>query len=148
MKKAITLLKGLSLWMITITILIIIAMPTKAFAIESSNTKKIRNLQEKVAQSYSSKFCNGIGIGISTEGALRLTINENKESKFNPSLWFELASSGKTNLERIDKDQLADDVSIRIIRDCGAAIGFSGKEGIDSFKNYFISIRNEMDDKP
>jgi len=141
MKKAI--LRGTSLLVLITSIFLIISLPLRALATESIDVEKISKLQDKVAKGYSAKFCNGIGMGISKEGATRLTINENKESKFNPALWFELAASGSSNLGRIDEDQLAESISENVIRDCGFAIGLSGQQGIDSFKDYFISIRNE-----
>ncbi len=119
-------------------------VPANAIAIDTISTDKLTNLQEKVAKGYSSKFCNGIGMGISKEGATRLTINENSKSKFNPSLWFELASSGEKNLDQIDQDQLAEIISMQIIEDCGYALNLSGQKGVEQFKDYFISIRDEV----
>ncbi|WP_320667967.1 hypothetical protein [Prochlorococcus sp. MIT 1307] len=133
------------LLLLFLSIILSIGLPEHVLASESIDIEKINSLQSKVAKGYSSKFCNGIGIGISQEGATRLTISENKESKFNPSLWFELAASGTSNLQKIDKNELAEKISINVIKDCGYAIGLSGQAGIDSFKNYFISIRDEMD---
>ena len=127
------------------TIALSIIFPLKAIADQSIETNRISSLQEKIAKSYSSKFCNAIGMGISKEGSTRLTINENKESKFNPSLWFELAKSGKDNLEKVDQEQLLDLLSMKIVKDCGAAIGLAGQEGVESFKDYFSSIKNETD---
>ena len=120
-------------------------MPAQAAVKREMNRNKAIILQEKVAKGYSDKFCNGIGIGISKEGATRLAIAENMESKFNPSLWFELATSGKSNLEKIDKDKLAETISLNVIANCGNAIGLSGQKGVDHFKSYFISIRKEME---
>ena len=102
-------------------------------------------LEQKIAASYSNKFCNSIGIGISPEGATRLTIKENQESKFNPSLWIELASSGKKNLDLINQDELDEIISTKVVQDCGSAIGLSGQKGADEFKIYFNSIKKEMD---
>ena len=128
-----------------IAICSIVLFPQKAVAEKLISLDKINKLQEKVANSYSSKFCNAIGMGISKEGSTRLTITENKESKFNPALWFELATSGENNLDKIDQGRVLELTSEKIIRDCGAAIGLSGKEGIDAFKDYFTSIKNEID---
>ena len=121
--------------------------PNQVMASEIHSSAKINNLEQKVAKGYSNKFCNGIGIGISKEGATRLTINENMESKFNPSLWFELASSGKKNLEKIDPEQLAYQISATIISDCGYAIGLTGQKGIDDFKQYFLTIKHQIYDQ-
>ncbi len=144
MKGIFTLLKGIG-FILVINLLLTIAIPSQSNAIESYDANKINRLQEKVAKNYSNKFCNAIGIGISKDGAIRLAINENKDSKFNPGLWFELASSGKANLELIDKDQLAEVISKQIVIDCGSAIGLSGATGVESFTNYFVNIRDNID---
>ena len=117
----------------------------KVSASEVIDLEKISKLEEKVANSYSNKFCNSIGMGISAEGATRLTITENQESKFNPSLWFELVSSGNKNLKEINRDQLAETISTKVVYSCGNALGLSGQQGIDEFKSYFISIRDEIE---
>ena len=114
-------------------------------AYESDSLSKLNDLQEKVAKGYTDKFCNSIGMGISQEGATKLSINENKQSRFNPSLWLELASSGKENIDKIDKDELARVISEGIVRSCGTAIGLSGKKGVEIFQEYFNSIRAELE---
>ena len=127
-----------------VCIFILIDHPRQVIASETNNSKSIINLQEKIAKGYSSKFCNSIGIGLSKEGATRLSIIENQKSRFNPSLWTELLSSGDNNLKQINEDELAEVISKRILYDCGNAIGLSGLKGIEDFKTYFITIRDEM----
>ena len=145
-KKVIkSLFKNLILFFSTISLILVIIQPSEVIALEVQSSEKVSMLKQKVAKGYANKFCNSIGIGISKEGATRLTINENMESKFNPSLWFELASSGKKNLEKIDPDQLADKISAQIVNDCGYAIGLNGKKGINEFKEYFLTIKDEID---
>lgn len=118
-------------------------LPIKTTALEVKN-QEIIGLEEKIAKGYSSKFCNAIGIGLSTEAATRLTINENKNPKFNPSLWLELTLSGEKNLSKVDQNLIPEIVSSYIIRDCGYPIGLSGEEGIKAYKDYFISIQREL----
>ncbi len=114
-------------------------------AIDSVSLKNISKLENKIAKNYSSKFCNAIGIGISKDGAMKLSINENLDPKFNSSLWLELAFSGKENLKKINKEDLAEKISENVIRDCGAAIGLSGQNGEVKFKEYFVSIRDILE---
>ena len=127
-----------------ITLLMLILLPAKGITLDIDHQEKIIALQEKVAKGYSDKFCNGIGIGISKDGAARLAISENTESKFNPLLWFELASSVKANIQKIDDNELAEVISSRVIEKCGRAIGLSGQKGVESFKEYFLTIKNEV----
>ncbi len=72
MKKSI--LKGISLLFVITSIFLAVSLPLRALATEGVGLEKINELQNKVAKAYSAKFCNGIGMGISKEGATRLTI--------------------------------------------------------------------------
>ena len=40
----------------------------------------------------------------------------------------------------IEKEDLANQISIKVINDCGWSFGLIGKEGIDYFKSYFLEI--------
>ena len=40
----------------------------------------------------------------------------------------------------IEKEALANQISIKVINDCGRTFGLIGKEGIDYFKSYFLEI--------
>jgi len=40
----------------------------------------------------------------------------------------------------LEKEDLANQISIKVINDCGLSFGLIGKEGIDYFKSYFLEI--------
>ena len=147
MNKQNSIIMKVTLFLIIALVFTALVIPSKVVASESLDLNKSNNLQEKIAKSYANKFCNAIGIGVSQESAIKLTINENKQSKFNPSLWLELASSGEKNLNQINQDELAGLISSKVIRNCGYAIGLSGQNGIETFQGYFISIKNEIENK-
>ena len=42
--------------------------------------------------------------------------------------------------KRIEKDDLANQISINVINQCGWSFGLIGKEGLDYFKSYFLEI--------
>ncbi len=138
-------MKKILLNLILFSFLLLLAIPQRTIASDSINQNKLNKLQERIAKGYSDKFCNGIGIGISKDGAARLAISENKESKFNPLLWFELASSGEENIEKIDQDELSYMISNKVINSCGSAIGLTGQKGVESFQEYFMSIKKEIE---
>ncbi len=138
-------MKKILLNLILFSFLLLLAIPQRTIASDSINPNKLNKLQERIAKGYSDKFCNGIGIGISKDGAARLAISENKESKFNPLLWFELASSGEENIEKIDQDELSYMISNKVINSCGSAIGLTGQKGVESFQEYFMSIKKEIE---
>ncbi len=120
-------------------------LPMKVNALSIKDIDKLDKLEIKIAKSYSNKFCNAIGIGISQEGATRLAINENKRSKFNPALWIELASSGEENLSQIDKNKLDHKISEKIVETCGTAIGLTGQKGVEAYEDYFISTKLQIE---
>tara|TARA_B100000029_G_C17586850_1_gene961365 strand:+ start:1008 stop:1451 length:444 start_codon:yes stop_codon:yes gene_type:complete len=145
MKRSLSFMKKILLNLILFSFLLLLAIPQRTIASDSINPNKLNKLQERIAKGYSDKFCNGIGIGISKDGAARLAISENKESKFNPLLWFELASSGEENIEKIDQDELSYMISNKVINSCGSAIGLTGQKGVESFQEYFMSIKKEIE---
>ena len=38
------------------------------------------------------------------------------------------------------KDDLANQISLQVVNDCGWSVGLIGKEGVDYFKSYFLEI--------
>ncbi|WP_320676916.1 hypothetical protein [Prochlorococcus sp. MIT 1300] len=91
-------------------------------------------LVEKVANGYSNKFCNAIGIGVSQDGALKMTIAENKSATYNPSLWLDIAISGKDSIDKVDQNILLELVAKNVVNKCGYPIGLEGSEGVEDFR--------------
>ena len=40
----------------------------------------------------------------------------------------------------IEKDDLANQISLQVVNDCGWSFGLIGKEGVNYFKSYFLEI--------
>ena len=40
----------------------------------------------------------------------------------------------------IEKSDLANQISLQVVNDCGPSIGLIGKEGVSYFKSYFLEI--------
>ena len=104
------------------TILLIISFFVDiSFAANNTNAKNERTtkLEEQVSKGYSSKFCNAIGMGVSPQGAMKLSINENSKPSFNPSLWYELVVSGEENIRELNpiaaKKSLGADIVVLVI---------------------------------
>jgi len=85
-------------------------------------------LINKVSQSYTKKFCNAIGFGLSKESAMDFSLAENKQV-FNK----------KKGFNDINKELLAEEIAISVIEKCGYPINLSGEKGILEFKNYYLS---------
>ena len=108
-----------------------------ANAAKELNASEIAKLEERVSKGYSNKFCNAVGMGVSQDGALKLSIVENSNPSFNPSLWIDLARSGKEKFKVLSDERIADLSSKQIIERCGVAIGIYAQSDIDIFKEYF-----------
>ena len=94
------------------------------YASESNNDKLIT----KVSQSYTNKFCNAIGFGLSKESAMDFSIAENTQ-----------VFRKKKGINSINKELLAEEIAISVIEKCGYPINLSGEKGILEFKNYYLS---------
>ena len=129
---------------IKIIAILIIITSHLVFPIQVDSTELVREstITEKLAKNYSNKFCNAIGIGLSKESALKITIQENSEIKYNPTLWLRLALNRDENLNAVNKDQLINTITSRIIDDCGFAINIQDEESKIKFKDDFSEIYN------
>jgi len=88
-------------------------------------------LQNRISKNFTKKFCTAIQNGLSKDEAMTSAIikTENIVSfSYNPQK------------KRIEKEDLANQISIKVIKDCGWSFGLIGKEGIDYFKSYFLEI--------
>ena len=85
-------------------------------------------LINKVSQSYTKKFCNAIGFGLSKESAMEFSLAENKQIFIK-----------KKGFNDINKELLAEEIAISVIEKCGYPINLSGEKGILEFKNYYLS---------
>ncbi len=84
---------------------------------------------KKVSKSYTKKFCNAIAFGLSKESAMEFSMKENKQ-----------VFENRKEMKNIDKDFLAEETSISVVEECGYLINLSGEEGINEFKNYYLSM--------
>ena len=97
-----------------------------AFEIENSTFIK------KVSKSYTKKFCNAIGFGLSKESAMNFSIEENKQ-----------VFKKRKEMNNINKELLAEEIATSVIDQCGYPINLSGEKGILEFKNYYLSKDQE-----
>ena len=89
-------------------------------------------LIKKVSQSYTNKFCNSIGFGLSKESAMNFSIKENQQ-----------VFKKRKEIDNINKELLAEEIAISVIEKCGYPINLSGEKGILEFKNYYLSKDKE-----
>ena len=114
--------------------------PIKVQAYES---KDIYKLENKIAKSYSNKFCNAIGIGLSRDTAIKITIKENSNLKYNPAIWFDIAFNGEKKLNALNENSISEKIYYNISLDCSNAIKDLDKDTIEKFKVSLKSINIE-----
>tara|TARA_Y100001968_G_scaffold322404_1_gene358439 strand:+ start:535 stop:918 length:384 start_codon:yes stop_codon:yes gene_type:complete len=83
---------------------------------------------KKVSKSYTNKFCNAIGFGLSKESAMNFSLEENKQ-----------VFKNKKEFNNINKEILAQEVAVSVVEKCGYPLNLSGEEGVIEFKDYYLS---------
>ena len=89
-------------------------------------------LIKKVTKSYTNKFCNSIGFGLSKESAMNFSLKENNQ-----------VFKKKKEFTNIQKELLAEEIAIAVVEKCGYPINLSGERGILEFKSYYLSKDKE-----
>ena len=113
--------------------LISVVFHTEALSASESNPSVFI---KKVSNSYTKKFCNSIGFGLSKESAMTFSLEENKQ-----------VFKNKKEINTLDKELLAEEIAISVIEKCGYPINLSGEKGIIEFKNYYLSKDKESMEK-
>ena len=111
-------------------LLINLSNPNIGLAFDTSDPS-VSLLQNRISNNFSREYCKAIQNGFSKDEAMKSTIlkTENIISfSFNPQKKW------------IEKDDLANQISLRVVNDCGWSFGLIGKEGINYFKSYFLEI--------
>ena len=98
------------------------------YALENDNSIFLK----KVSKSYTRKFCNAIGFGLSKESAMDFSLEENKQ-----------VFEKRKEMNNINKDQLAEEIAKMVIEQCGYPINLFGEKGIKEFRSYYLSKDNE-----
>ena len=107
--------------------------PLAAFASPKTDPIVI-GLQKRISNNFSNKYCKAIDGGFSKDEAMRSAIIETENI---------VAFSINPQKKFILKDDLANQISIKVINKCGWSFGLSGKEGINYFKKYFLEINEK-----
>ena len=108
-------------------------IPIEVKASQATNQSAIA-LRNRISNNFSRKYCKAIDIGLSKDEAMRSAIIETENIvsfSLNPQKKFIL------------KEDLANQISIKVINKCGWSFGLIGKEGISYFKKYFLEINEK-----
>ena len=104
--------------------------PSIGLAFDTSDPS-VSLLQNRISNNFSRKFCTGIQNGFSKDEAMKSAIVKTENI---------ISFSYNPQKKWIEKDDLANQISLQVVNDCGRTFGLLGKEGVDYFKSYFLEI--------
>ena len=115
------------------TLIVFLCCPLVTLASNSTDPSVI-GLQDRISANFSNKYCKAIQSGYSKDEAMRSAIIETENI---------VAFSLNPQKKWIVKEDLADQIAIRVVNKCGWSFGLVGKEGINYFKRYFLEINEK-----
>ena len=104
--------------------------PLVGLALETSDPS-VSLLQNRISNNFSRKYCKAIQNGFSKDEAMKSAIVKTENI---------ISFSYNPQKKWIEKDDLASQISLQVVNDCGRTFGLLGKEGVDYFKSYFLEI--------
>ena len=109
---------------------VVLLQPLPTFATHTSDPT-VSLLQSRISKNFSKKFCNSIQNGFSKDEAITSAIIKTENI---------ISFSYNPQKKWIEKEDLANQISINVVNECGWSFGLVGKEGINYFKSYFLEI--------
>ena len=106
-------------------------LPIEAYSSPITDPSVI-SLQDRISNNFTRKYCKAIDAGLSKNEAMRSAIIETENI---------VAFSFNPQKKWIGKEELAEQISIKVVNKCGWDFGLLGKEGINYFKNFFFNMR-------
>ena len=110
--------------------LIYLSNPPIGLAFDKSDPS-VSLLQNRISNNFSRKYCKAIQNGFSKDEAMKSAIVKTENI---------ISFSYNPQKKCIEKDDLANQISLQVVNDCGWSFGLIGKEGVDYFKSYFLEI--------
>ena len=104
--------------------------PTVGMAYDKSDPS-VSLLQNRISNNFSKKYCNSIQNGFSKDEAMKSAIVKTENI---------ISFSYNPQKKWIEKSDLANQISLQVVNECGWSFGLIGKEGVDYFKSYFLEI--------
>ena len=110
--------------------IIYILNPSIGLAFETSDPS-VTLLQNRISNNFSKKYCKSIQNGFSKDESMKSAIVKTENI---------ISFSYNPQKQWIEKDDLANQISLQVVNDCGKSFGLIGKEGVAYFKSYFLEI--------
>ena len=104
--------------------------PLSVLAFDTSDPS-VSLLQNMISNNFSRKYCKAIQNDFSKDEAMKSAIVKTENI---------ISFSYNPQKKWIEKDDLASQISLQVVNDCGWTFGLIGKEGVDYFKSYFLEI--------
>ncbi len=104
--------------------------PLMVLAFERSDPS-VNLLQNRISNNFSKKYCKAIQNGFSKDEAMKSSIVKTENI---------ISFSYNPQKKWIEKNDLASQISLKVVDNCGWSFGLIGKEGVDYFKSYFLEI--------
>ena len=104
--------------------------PPTGLAFDTSDPS-VSLLQNRISNNFSRKYCTAIQNGFSKDEAMKSAIVKTENI---------ISFSYNPQKKWIEKSDLANQISLQVVNDCGRSIGLIGKDGINYFKSYFLEI--------
>ena len=108
--------------------------PQIGFAFDKSDPS-VSLLQNRISNNFSRKYCKAVQNGFSKDEAMKSAIIKTENI---------ISFSYNPQKKWIEKDDLASQISLQVVNDCGWTFGLIGKEGVDYFKSYFLEIYEKI----
>ena len=120
----------LKFFLILFFLIVYLLNPETGLAFDKSDPS-VSLLQNRISSNFSRKYCNAINNGFSKDEAMKSAIVKTENI---------ISFSYNPQKKWIEKDDLANQISLQVVNDCGRSFGLIGKEGIRYFKSYFLEI--------
>ncbi len=104
--------------------------PSIGLAFDTSDPS-VSLLQNRISNNFSRKYCKAIKNGFSKDEAMKSAIIKTENI---------ISFSYNPQKQWIEKDDLANQISLQVVNNCGHSFGLIGKAGVDYFKSYFLEI--------
>ena len=110
--------------------IIYLLIPSIGLAFDTSDPS-VSLLQNRISNNFSRKYCTAIQNGFSKDESMKSAIVKTENI---------ISFSYNPQKKWIQKSDLANQISLQVVNDCGRSIGLIGKDGVDYFKSYFLEI--------
>ena len=104
--------------------------PSISLAFDTSDPS-VSLLQNRISNNFSRKYCKAVQNGFSKDEAMKSAIVKTENI---------ISFSYNPQKKWIEKSDLANQISLQVVNDCGRSIGLIGKDGVNYFKSYFLEI--------